>query len=147
MRRAISKQILLLGAILGAAACDSVTSPFETAPAGSYTATTFLTGSTGQTDELALGSTLTLHLYSNGNVSGHLHTAASGGNPATDADMAGTWMLTGNVVDISQPADTFVRNMHFTFATATNGTVTLSDDRVFTGGRVQLVLTRTPPIG
>lgn len=144
MRRMINKHILLLGAILIAAACSDSTSPSENPPAGNYTATTFLTGSTGQTNQLTLGSTLTMHLSANGDVSGHLHTAASGGSAATDADMAGTWTQTGSVIKFTQAADTFVRNMFFAYATATSGVVTLSDDRVFTGGRVQLVLTRIP---
>ena len=146
--RVINKQIFLLGAVLAAAACGGANvTEVETPPAGIYGATTFLTGSTGQTNQLTLGSSLDLHLFMDGTVSGHLHTAASGGSPALDADMAGTWTQTGSVITFTQAADTFVRNMQFTFATAVNGTVTLADDRVFSGTRVQLVLMRFPPIG
>ena len=130
MLRMIKQPVLLLGLVMAAAACSDSTA--ASAVAGNYSATTFLTGSTGQTNQLTLGSTLTLNLAANG----------TGGNPAVDADMSGTWTQTGAIIDFSQAVDTFVRNMAFTVATTANGVVTLAGDQVFTGGRVQVILTR-----
>ena len=88
--------------------------------AGTYTATQWVTtGGSGQTNQILAGSTLTITLLANGTTTGHLHVAASGGNPTFDADMAGTWTQTGTNVDFTQSADTFVRNM--AFALVANG--------------------------
>ncbi|MFL5478176.1 MAG: hypothetical protein ACJ79X_04075, partial [Gemmatimonadaceae bacterium] len=111
--------------------------------AGSYTATEFVTtGGSGQRNELLAGSTVTMVLNANGTTSGHLHVAASGSSPALDADMAGTWTRTGNVVDFTQAADTFVRDMAFTLET-TGSKWVLIGDQGFSGTRVQLTLTQT----
>ncbi|PYO07505.1 MAG: hypothetical protein DMD30_10825 [Gemmatimonadetes bacterium] len=67
-------------------------------PVGDYTAFQFVTtGGSGSTNQLLIGSTLQISLAANGTTSGHLHLAASGGNPPLDADMAGTWTITGNL--------------------------------------------------
>jgi len=80
-------------------------------------------------------------LSANGTTSGHLHVAASGSNPALDADMAGTWSRTGNVVTFSQNADTFVRDMAFTLDS--NGSQwMLIGDQGFSGTRVEVTLTQ-----
>jgi hypothetical protein len=110
--------------------------------AGSYTATQFITtGSSGQTNQLLAGSTLAINLAGNGTTTGHLHLAASGGNPAFDADMAGTWAQTGSTVNFSQSADTFVRNIPFT-AVANGSKWALEGTGSFSGTAVQITLSQ-----
>jgi hypothetical protein len=112
--------------------------------AGAYTSTQFVTtGNSGQTNQILMGSSVTINLAANGTTTGHMHQAASGGSPAFDADMAGTWAQTGSTVTFSQSADTFVRNMPFTVAA--NGNVwELIGDGSFSGTAVHLVLTQQP---
>jgi hypothetical protein len=133
--------IFAIGAAMTACGSDS-TAP-DASIAGSYTATEFVTtGGSGQRNELLAGSTVTMVLNANGTTSGHLHVAASGSSPALDADMAGTWTRSGNVVDFTQAADTFVRDMAFTLQT-TGSKWVLIGDQGFSGTRVQLTLTQT----
>src|SRR3954469_7566088 len=123
-------------------ACGSdSTSPGVTA-VGTYAASQWVTtGGSGQTNQLVAGSTLQITLAGNGTTSGHLHVAASGSNPAFDADMAGTWTRTRNVVTFSQNADTFVRDMAFTLDS--NGSQwMLIGDQGFSGTRVEVTLTQ-----
>lgn len=61
-----------------------------------------------------------------------------------DADMAGTWSANGSIVDITQPIDSFVRDMPFTWGPDQNGVASLSGDHVFSGTRIQIILTRVP---
>ena len=119
-------------------ACGSdSTSP--SAVVGSYTATQFTTsGTSGQTNQLLAGSTLNLTLASGGGVTGHLHIAASGADPVFDADMTGTWTRTGNSVDFSQSADTFVKDI--TFSIEANGD--LVGAGTFAGTAIALTLSR-----
>lgn len=140
MRRAINKRILLLGLVLGAAACGDSTSPGSVA--GSYNAIIFVTTPTGGSvrNELQAGSSLTLNLSSNGTMSGHLHLAANGSTPVFDADMAGTWSLNGDVLTFTQAADTFVRNMAFTIQRISGDVFVLVGDQVFSGTRINLTL-------
>ena len=133
---------VLVAATMLACGSDNSTEP-GLALAGNYTATQWVTtGGSGQTFQLTIGSTLNITLNSSGTTTGHLHLAASGGNPAFDADMAGTWVKSGNTVTFTQTADTFVRDM--TFTVVPNGTKwALVGDQVFSGTRVQLTLTQT----
>ncbi|HKR09567.1 MAG TPA: hypothetical protein VJS39_10285 [Gemmatimonadaceae bacterium] len=111
--------------------------------AGNYTATQWVTtGGSGQTNQIVAGSTLTITLNSNGSTTGHMHLVASAGNPAVDADMAGTWTLIGSTVQFTQSADTFVKDMQF--GVVANGAKwALEGDQVFSGTRVQLTLTQS----
>lgn len=59
-----------------------------------------------------------------------------------DADMAGTWTVSNNVVDIDQPADSFVRDMPFTWGPDSQGISSLTGDRVFSGTRIVIMLVR-----
>lgn len=133
-------------AALGLTACGSD----STAPlmaGGTFAATSFVTtSSTGQvTNQIANGSFLLISLASNGTTSGQLHIAASGGVPAFDADMAGTWMMTGSTVTFTQTADTFVRNMTFSLTQPASFTTLLTGDEMFSDGtRVQLTLASVP---
>jgi hypothetical protein len=107
----------------------------------SYAAIIFVTtGASGQTNQLLIGSTLNITLAANGTTSGHLHMAASDSQTALDADMAGTWTISGNVVDITQTADTFVRDMLFTIQPIAKSTWHLVGDQVFSGTRINLTL-------
>lgn len=137
-----SRSILFVGLPAALLACgSSTTSPSGNSAAGSYTAISFLTtGSAGQRNEILAGSTLALNLNADGTASGNLHIAASGANPAFDADMAGTWTQTGFTVNISQSADTFVRNMPFTMSFDPAGGWDLFGDAVFSNTRFQIVL-------
>jgi len=145
MPHVINKQILLLGIVLGAAACGSSSGPTAGAAAGSYTATSFTTtGTSGQRNEILAGSTVQINLAADGATSGHLHVAGTGGGAAFDADMAGTWTQNGSVVRFTQSADTFVRNMDFIWGPNASGVASLTGDNVFSGTRVQIILTRAP---
>lgn len=141
MPRFLLRPTLVLAFAVSAAACGDSNSPTGV-PAGSYSARSFITtSSSGQRDELLAGSGLNLILAPDGSTSGHLHVAASASNPVFDADMAGTWREDGNVVTISQAADTFVKNMPFTLSfDAADGWI-LVGDKIFSGTRIQLTLT------
>jgi hypothetical protein len=137
-----SRSILLAGLPALLLACGgSTTAPSGNSAAGSYTAIYFrTTGTAGQKDEIMAGSTLILNLSPAGTTSGHLHIAASGGNPAFDADMAGTWTQIGFTVNISQSADTFVRNTSFSMSRDPAGGWDLSGEANYSNTRVQVVL-------
>ena len=128
--------IALLGACL-IAGCEDSSGPDS--PVGTYTATAFLTTPTGgqPINQLANGGTITLNLIDGGFTSGHIHIEASGGEPEFDADLNGLWTVSGSTVTLDHLADTFLRDMPLTF----DGT-RLTGDRTFTGGRVQVTLTR-----
>jgi hypothetical protein len=139
------RSLLFIGLPALLLACGGSDEPSTSAAAGGYVATTFrTTGTSGQQDQLAIGSTLQINLAENGSTSGHLHAAAYAGAPAFDADMAGTWTASasGNTIDFTQAADTFVRDMLFTVGTDVNGIMTLTGDQTFSGTRIQLTLTR-----
>ncbi len=139
-----TRALLLIGLPAIVLACGGSDEPSTTPIAGTYVATFFqTTGSSGQRDEIAAGSTLTITLAANGTTTGHLHVAASGSNPVFDADMAGTWTATENhVVTFTQSADTFVRNMPFTWGSDIQGISILSGDKVFSSTRIEVTLTR-----
>ena len=136
-----SRSMLLMG-LLPLLACEESTSPPDAA-IGNYTAVTFTTTPTGGSarNEIAAGSTLTLNLVGDGSTSGHLHVAApTAGSPPFDADMAGTWVQNGSIVDVSQGADTFVRNMPFTLTAGPTANRDLVGDETFNGVRIQVTL-------
>jgi hypothetical protein len=81
-------------------------------------------------------------LNGNGTTTGHMHIAASNGNPAAEFDMAGTWTQNGNTIDFTQAADTFVRDMLFDVQPIATGVVDLVGDQVFSGTQVKLTLRR-----
>jgi type IV pilus biogenesis protein CpaD/CtpE len=127
-------------ALLAVAGCGSATTEPQNALVGSYTASQWVTtGTGGQTNQILTGSTLSLTLANNGTTTGYLHLAASGANPAFDADMAGTWSESNNKVTISQIADTFVRDL--TLNVVPNGSKwSLTADQVVSGTRIQITL-------
>jgi hypothetical protein len=137
-----SRSLLLVAIPAMLLACDDPTSP-PNPPVGNYTALIFVTTPTGGSarNELLAGSTLSLSLKSNGTTSGHLHLAANGSDPPFDADMAGTWTMNGDVVEFTQPADTFVKDMAFFFEPLTARVWHLVGDDVFDETRINLTLT------
>jgi hypothetical protein len=144
MRRAIKKQLLVFGVLLGAVACGGDSTSPTASVEGNYAAIIFVTTPTGGSarNELQAGSTLTMSLNSNGTTSGHLHLAANGATPVFDADMAGTWSMNGDVVTFTQATDTFVRNMAFTIQRIAGNVAVVVGDQVFSGTRVNLTLGR-----
>ena len=139
-----TRALLLIGLPAIVLACGGSDEPSDTPIAGTYAATFFqTTGSSGQRNEIAAGSTLTISLAANGTTTGHVHVAASGANPVFDSDLAGTWSATGNVVDFVQVADNFVDDILFTWGSDIQGISTLAGDQVFSGTRIQITLTRT----
>ncbi len=132
-------------AVLGGCGSDS-TAP-QSPLVGSYTAFQWVTtGGSGQTNQLNIGSTLQITLNADASTSGHMHVAASNGAPAADFDLVGTWAEENNVVDFTQAADTFVKDMAFTVQLIGTGVVDLVGDQVFSGTRVQLTLRRAGDI-
>jgi len=139
-----ARSLLLIGLPAIVLACGGSDEASSTPIAGTYAATFFqTTGSSGQRNEIAAGSTLTISLAANGTTTGHVHVAASGANPVFDSDLAGTWSATGNVVDLVQVADNFVDDILFTWGSDIQGISTLAGDQVFSGTRIQITLSRT----
>jgi hypothetical protein len=144
MRRLFSIQTLLCTVAIATTACGRDSTSQTDIATGNYTAIVFTTsGSSGQTNQLAIGGSLSLNLAANGTTSGHLHTAASGSDPALDADMAGTWTRAGTVVTISQAADTFVRDMPFNLTFDPANAWILVGNQTFSGTNIQVTLKRT----
>jgi len=138
MKQSFMKTVPIFLGIAAIVACGS-DSTAPNAVVGSYAATQFTTtGTSGQTNQLLAGSTLNLTLASGGGLTGHLHLAASSANPVFDADMAGTWVRTGNSVDFTQTADTFVRDV--TFSVEANGD--LVGAGTFAGTAIAITLSR-----
>lgn len=137
--------MLLIGLPALLLACGDLTSPSDP-PVGNHTAIIFVTTPSGGSarNELQAGSTLLLNLKSDGTTSGHLHVAAFGANPVFDADMAGTWTQNGDVIDFTQAADTFVRDMVFTIQPIADNVWHLVGDQVFSGMRINLTLAHGP---
>jgi hypothetical protein len=81
-------------------------------------------------------------LNRNGTMTGTLEVPASitAPEPAINADMAGTWVRTGNTIRFQQQADTFVRD-----ATWTIGSGTLTTSFTEPEGTVEVTLTIMQP--
>ena len=122
-------------------ACGSSTTAPSNSVAGVYTPLVWVTvGGSGQTSELQVGSTLSLNLHSNGLVSGSLHLAATGSRAAFDADMSGSWTLSGSTITISQSADTFVRNTSFEISPDPVQGWDLAGDTNYANTHIQIIL-------
>ncbi|HEV8357148.1 MAG TPA: hypothetical protein VGQ17_10330 [Gemmatimonadales bacterium] len=123
-----------------AMACAGDTfSPTTANVAGAYTATVFTATTGGLTiNLLAAGASLTATLAEGGTVTGHLFVPGGAeGDGNLDADLAGTWTLTGNSVRFTQAADTFVRDVFFVASENR-----LTGDATFNGTAVHVVLTK-----
>lgn len=83
----------------------------------SFGALSLTTTADGHTiDWIAAGTSILLELNSDGTTTGRLFIPGGdedGGD--LDADLTGTWTLSGGTVRLSHAADTFLRDMDFTF--------------------------------
>lgn len=124
-------------------ACSDSFNPTTENMVGDYTLQSLITTDTsGTTDWVAAGSTLTISLATNGTTTGNLFIPGAGaGGGDFNADMAGTWSLSGDVITFLQTADTFVRDMDFSA-----GQDRLSGDQTFSfntvATRVRIVLAK-----
>jgi hypothetical protein len=110
-------------------------------PVGGYTAIIlYSTSATDPTIKTPNSGAFTINLALDGTTSGHLHLDAFNGNPAVDADMAGTWTRNGDNVEFQQTADTFVSNMTFTIEQINDKVWFLVGDDVFGGTRFNVRL-------
>jgi hypothetical protein len=136
---------ILFGAVTIAACGSDITSSFSTkSPVGSYAAIIlYSTSSADPTIKTPDSGSFTINLAADGTTSGHLQLAAFNGNPAIDADMAGTWTQNGNTVEFQQAADTFVRSMTFTIERITKNVWFLVGDDVFAGTRFNVRLAQS----
>jgi hypothetical protein len=105
----------LLSIALLVACSNDPYAPVISDVAGEYDATTLTARTSSEIiDYMAAGSSMMLDLNDNGTVTGFLHVVggAEGGGDL-DADMAGTWTLSGATITFDQSADTFVRDVDF----------------------------------
>lgn len=129
--------LLMLALPLGACGGDNPFSLTVESVAGSYTASSFMiSSSSGSTDLLALGATVTITLAADGTTTGRLFVpeGAEDGSDL-DVDLAGSWTLAGSTVTFTQPGDTFIRDIAFTA-----GANRLSGEGTFSGTSIRLVL-------
>jgi hypothetical protein len=129
-------------AALALAACggDDGFSPTPATVQGTYNASRFTaTNSQGSVNLLALGATVHVVLNADGTTTGHLSVPDLGlGEGAIEADLTGTWTLSGNTVTFNQTADTFIRDADFTAAQNS-----LDGEGTFDGTTVHLTLSKT----
>lgn len=102
--------ILLLGAT---SACGRDSTGLKMADvAATYTATTFTVNVLGtEHDMLEAGASILLTLSDDGTSLGHIFVPATEFSEELDADLAGTWTFDGSTVTLTQPADTFLRDV------------------------------------
>ena len=110
-----SRGALVLAVALGCCGDDDTFSPTMETVAGSYSGATFtVTTAAGTVDLLAQGSHVTLNLATDGTTTGQLFVPGGdedGGD--LDADLTGTWTLSGSTVTFDQAADTFFPDVEF----------------------------------
>ncbi len=96
-------------------ACSDSFTPTAENVSGDYSLQTLTTKDLGPAkDWVAAGATLTITLAPNGTTTGHLFIpGADTAGTDFNADMAGTWTLTGDTVRFTQTADSFIRDMVF----------------------------------
>ena len=131
---------LALAVALAGCGDDDNFSPTVENVSGSYSAASFtLTTATGTIDLLALGAEVTAVLNPDGTTTGHLSVPGGGENGEdVDADLTGTWTLTGNTVTFDQEGDTFLRDVDFTAAENT-----LTGEFTAEGETARLVLAKS----
>lgn len=148
----IRSPLALLSVVAMAGGCGNATGPALTTQsvAGTYAAAqsgaaapaygtlTFTTTANGATtDQLARGAQVQVVLAPGGTTTGRLLVPAQGTDPGLDANLAGTWTLSGSTVRLQHAADTFLRDMPLTAAGNQ-----LIGDATFSGVRVRVVLQR-----
>ena len=134
------KPIASLLAAAAVVACSDAFKPTIDNVVGDYTLQTFETTDTsGTTNWVQRGGTMTISLSPFGTTIGQLFMPGAGeGGADFETILVGDWSLSGNTVTFDMPAiDTFVRDMPWT---ATENT--LSGDHTFAGTRIKVVLTK-----
>jgi hypothetical protein len=141
------RSLAILLAVAGLAACTSVVEPSPEPTlqmvAGSYRAVesygalSLTTMQDGRTiDWPAEGASVQLDLRADGTTTGRLFIpGAEEDGIDLDEDLAGSWTLSAGRVRLSHPADTFLRDMTFTFRDNR-----LEGDETFGGVRVRATL-------
>ena len=129
-----------LAALIASCGDDDGFTPTPDGVAGSYSAVTFtVTSPAGTVDFLALGAQIDLTLSTDGTTTGHLSVPGGGENGEdVEADLTGTWGLSGNTVTFDHEDDTFIRDVEFT---ATRDQLTVDD--TFGDETVRLVLAKS----
>ena len=127
MRKFLATTVFALSLSLAVGCSDPLT---PESIAGSYGASTFVLSGGATEDVLAVGGFLTITFHPDGTTSGGLFvpaaSSASGGMDFT-GDMAGTFTLEDDSVILTQAADSFVRDLAWTYdAGLINGTGTFS---------------------
>jgi hypothetical protein len=130
-------------AAVALAACGGNDNPFSPTVAnvaGTYNATLFTaTTSAGMVNLLSLGATVHVVLNPDGTTTGHIFVPDVGQEGGLlDADLTGTWALSGSTVTFSQTADTFIRDVEFTAAQNS-----LESEGTFDGVTLNLALAKT----
>jgi len=127
-------------ALAGCGGDDNGFSPSVASVAGTYNASQFTaTNSSGTVNLLSLGATVHVVLNPDGTTTGHLSVPDIGQEGgALEADLTGTWTLSGNAVTFSQTADTFIRDVEFTAAQNS-----LESEGTFDGATLHLALAKT----
>jgi hypothetical protein len=130
--------LLGVGSLTG---CEMTTSLSEDGPAGVYEAIILVsTTGTVTTNHLADGGAFRITLFNNGTTRGRLELVAHGVNPAADADLTGTWTRSGDQIDFTIAAGTFVNDMVFTIVQITDQVWWLEGDQVISGTRFNVNL-------
>lgn len=144
MRSFSTKVFPILAIVTLAAACgehDITSSLLVNGPVGAYSSIILYSTSVSDPSIKQPNSgSFTINLAADGTTTGHLHLDAFNGNPAVDADMAGTWTRNGNTITFDQAADTFVRNTDFTIEQISDQVWFLVADNVFAGTRFNVRL-------
>mgnify|MGYP003577217059 FL=1 len=127
----------VLSLVAIAIGCDS-TDPNPLA--GTFEATSFIVTETGEApmDVLALGGDLTITIAQNNSTTGTLNVPSElTGGSNLSFSMNGTAIRTGNTVAFDQQADTFVRDLAWTFS----GNTLIANETV-SGVSLAITLTR-----
>lgn len=131
-------RLAIAALLLTSASCSSSTSVSNTLSGGYALTRLRTTSSTGAvTNQVAAGAGGTLTLTTDGASSGTLHVPADAElGSATDLSLAGHWSQANGVVTIVTTADTFLRDMQFTWTGSQ-----LVGDKTFGGTRVEVTFT------
>jgi hypothetical protein len=131
--------VAVLTTLLAAAGCENSSGPSMDGVAGNYAAVTFASTTGGvTTNHLAQGASIQLSLLANGTTTGQMLVPGGDENGGDlVANLAGSWTLSGNTVNLDQAADTFLRDMPFGVV----GT-TMVGDATFSGTRIRVTFVR-----
>lgn len=128
-------------ALAGCGGNDDPFSPTVANVAGTYNATLFTVNDPelGMLNLLSLGATVHVVLNPDGTTTGHIFVPDLGQEDGElDADLTGTWTLSGSTVTFSQTADTFIRDVEFTASQNS-----LETEGTFEGTTIHLALAKT----